>query len=1111
MNYTQAALINTGAYQVVAAANGGVYTSANSGSSWSQSSTSPQVAAAVNMVGGQLITPQRSGLAANTWTQNGVNWVASASSVLSSPALAAYGAFNNVVDSTGTYSWGSASGTYRGVSPFDCTSGVSTTILGIGATAGEWLQIQTSVPLVMQSYTYTCGGAVNIPKRYYIVGSNDGSAWYPIQLADMTTSPFTANFQVASTYITVNQSGTQTIIGAQTGSGSFTTYPTTTNAYTYFRIVTTNTFASTIVELGELYINFTTPATPLYVAPSTALIGSLSAITVMPQQTGLASSTWTTNGVSWVASASTVLTGGSFFSYNMFNNTLGMNNGWAPSSVTYGTAGNSSGVNTVIQGVVTATGDWVQIQSSVPLVMSSYQFATGGNVNQLPKTYYIVGSNDGTTWYPIQFGSGTGAGTASTYTVVPSTIIVNSVVNFLQTFGSSTITTTGYSTSTNAYTYFRLIGLSIYTASGGVLEIGEWFINFTAYTPSLLQTLTMSPSGQYMALTGSGATAPNLTGLAANTWTANGVNWTASASSTIPNANYAPYAIFNNSYANVNPLGWADFGSSYNSSTGAYVGVVSTTIQNIVPPATGVWIQIQSSTPLVLHSYRFATAVTAANIPKTYYLVGSNDGSTWYALQYASLTTNPTTTPYTTCSTNLLVNFTGTQTIQGNQTGSGSTISYSTSTTPFTYFRLILSEIWPSNASVSEIGELYLNFQSGANYYSTDYGSSWARSLSAATVPNANVLATSGNGQYTLQACGQTVFIANNTSGGNPTGNYTTPTFSPALTVNPVSNAAVSGTGQYMVVLIQSTTNNVYYSTNYGVSFTGLTLGINAMVSCDISADGSYITVSSATQVFTLNRNAQGFSITVGNQSGLINQGLNAVAIGNQAGQINQSANSIILNSSGAVVNSYLPGFFVAPVALAGSSLSGSFSILGYGTDSQVVQTGMSIRADGFVGIGTTAPGYSLDVVGTARISGPVILPYVVWHFNWSSFQYIGVVGSAGSLVNSINSTNISGTYINTPSPGQFTVPHSGVYLCTFDATTTVDTRSVVLLRINGTNYNPYAATIGAYSQMTYTEVLYLTAGQVIDWHCSLGGVQYTSVLQANIGSGKGISFALMR
>jgi hypothetical protein len=1117
MNYTQAAINNTGNYQVVAAANGGVYTSANSGSSWSQATTSPQVVAAVNTVGGQVITPQLTNLAANTWTQNGVNWVASASSVFS--VLYAYGAFNNYVGSSGTYSWGSLNNTYSSTTPFACTSGVSTTILGVGATVGEWLQIQTSVPLVIQSYSYTCGGAVNIPQKYYIVGSNDGSAWYPIQYASMTTNPFTANFQVASTYITVNQSGTQTITGAQTGSGSFTTYTTTTNAYTYFRILATNVFgAGTLFEFGELYINFITPPTPLYVAPSATLIAnqSLSAINVMPQQTGLtgsATTIWTTNGISWVASSSSNL-GAAFVAYYAFNGTSASSGFNFASASAYNTgSGAYTGSNsTTVVGITPAvTGEWLQIQSSVPLVLTSYTYGSA-NWLGLPKTGYWVGSNDGTTWYPLQSWSMTtnplnsAWATCSTYVTMNYTGTQTIIGNVA---GSGTFTS--YSYTTQAYQYFRMIGQTLYVGDA-YYEMSELYLNFTAYTPALLQSLTMSPTGQYMALTGAGAVAPQLTGLVANTWTVNGVTWTASESSFTDAVSISPFA-FNNNVGTASQTCWKSALSKYSTSTGAYTASVSTTILGGIGPISGEWIQIQSSVPLILQSYTFGCA-TFTRIPRIYYVVGSLDGSNWYPVQYCNITTTPFTADSQLFSNYVMVNTTGIQPIIAGQTGSITTTSYSTSIQPFIYFRLITTNIQASNDfGLVSLSEWYMNFQSGPTFYSTDYGSNWTRTLSAATVPNANMLAISGNGQYSLQGYGQIVTVVSNTFAGYSSGSYTTPTFSPALSaaVGPVINAAISATGQYMVVLIQSTTNNVYYSTNYGVSFTGLTVGSSPMVSCAISADGSYITVSSATQVYTLNWNTQGFAVTIGSQAGVVNQGQNAIAIGNQAGVTNQSAGSIILNSSGSAVNSYFPGFFVSPIALAGSSVSGSFAVLGYGSDNQVVQSSsFFIGANGNVGIGTTNPGYSLDVVGTARISGAVIIPYVLWHFNWSSFQYVGIVGSSG-MVNSINNTNIAGTYINTPSPGQFTVPYSGLYLCTFDATSTVDARSIVLLRINGLYYNPYATSLGNYAQMTYTDVVYLTAGQVVDWYCSLGGVQYTNVLIAGNGSGKGISFTLIR
>ena len=963
MNYTQAALSNTGAYQVVAAANGGVYTSANSGSSWSQAVTSPQPAAAVNTVGGQVITPQLTGLAAATWTQNGVNWVSSVSSQLGGTPFSYY-AFQNTNDgniwiSAANYSSGVYNNTY------------STTVLGIGTVFGEWLQIQSSVPLVITSYTFQVFNFIYFPKSYYIVGSSDGTTWYPVQSCVLATNPNTANNVKCSNNLLVNLNGTQTLTGNVSSAVTTTSYTTTTTPYTYFRIIVTGLFSTGIyAEIGEWYVNFSTPPTPLYVAPSTALIANMSAITVMPQQTGLTgnstsstpvATTWTTNGISWTSTASSV-NSALYQPWIAFNNTVptsGSLYSWA-SAVTYNTTTGvytGSVTTTVLGGLGSITGEWIQLQSSIPLIMNSYTFGIAA-VSNGPKNFHIVGSNDGTNWYPIQSVNLTVNPFTAPFTACSTYLIVNqSGTQTIMggTAGSATCQT--YPTTTTAYTYFRMIANTVVGGQYGNFEFTEWFINFTAYTPSLLQSLTMSPTGAHMALTGAGSTAPNLTGLTGATgssgivtsWTANGVTWTSSASN---NTNAAPaWQLFNNAPLNT----WVPTSATY-TTAGNTSGVNNTFFTNGASTLTvqGDWAQLQSSSPLIMASYGFGCGFANTRFPKTYYIIGSNDAVTWYAIQSGVGAAAPTVSAnYSLIGGTLLVNLNSAQAFGGSTI---TTITYSATTLPFLYFRLVITNSYSSSADVLEIAEWYINFQSGPTFYSTDYGSSWTRALSAATLPNANVLATSGGGQYSLQASGQAVTVVSNTFAGYSTGTYTTPTFSPALTF-PVSNAALSATGEYMVILIQSTTNNVYYSTNYGVSFTGITLGSAAMVSCDISADGSYITVSSATQVFTLNRNAQGFSITVGNQSGLINQGLNAVAIGNQAGQINQSANSIILNASTAAVNSYVPGFFVAPVASAGSSISGSFAVLGYGTDSQVVQTGMTVLSNGTVGIGTTAPG----------------------------------------------------------------------------------------------------------------------------------------------------------
>ena len=173
-----------------------------------------------------------------------------------------------------------------------------------------------------------------------------------------------------------------------------------------------------------------------------------------------------------------------------------------------------------------------------------------------------------------------------------------------------------------------------------------------------------------------------------------------------------------------------------------------------------------------------------------------------------------------------------------------------------------------------------------------------------------------------------------------------------------------------MIILTQGTTNNVFYSTNYGITFTAMTVGSAPMTSCAISYDGFEITVSNASNVYTLNRNTQGYAITMGNQSGLTNQGYNSVAIGNLAGVTNQSANSIILNASGSTLDAYNPGFFVSPVQSQLTANQSSAALLGYGTDNQIVQTGSYVFANGNVGIGAAyGAAYSSDRL---TIYGPI-------------------------------------------------------------------------------------------------------------------------------------------
>jgi hypothetical protein len=211
-------------------------------------------------LGGGIIVPNTTGLSSNTWsTTNGITWISSCSP---SAASAAYAAFNN----THAYSQNwlgqlSPAGQYN--SSGNYIGSASTTVLGgIGAVSGEWVQIQSSFPLTLYSYIFAVGSWQAQQKTMYVVGSNDGSSWYPLQLITLAANPFTTDFSKAKTSIIMNYAGTQTITADTTQNATTTTYSYTTQTFTYFRFITTANYLTwqDCGQVGELYLAFTTPS-----------------------------------------------------------------------------------------------------------------------------------------------------------------------------------------------------------------------------------------------------------------------------------------------------------------------------------------------------------------------------------------------------------------------------------------------------------------------------------------------------------------------------------------------------------------------------------------------------------------------------------------------------------------------------------------------------------------------------------------------------------------------------------------------------------------------------------------------------------------------------------
>jgi hypothetical protein len=258
---------------------------------------------------------------------------------------------------------------------------------------------------------------------------------------------------------------------------------------------------------------------------------------------------------------------------------------WFASAETYNaTTGTYTGsVKTTVSGA-TFIGEWLQIQLPTSVVLHFYQIAgqangTYANSPNMPSSWVVVGSNDGTTWALVD--------RRVNYTLP---VVSRALATLTLPEGSSAV----------AYRYYRIIVKALSWNSS--LGINEWILfgsESLRYPPAAMTAATTAFS--------SGAVSY-------------GVGSYTVTSSTVFGDNFRPFYAFNYNDADINN-GWACAANRYLNGSGSYLGSATTA------GYAGEYIQLELPTAITMMSY---TIVPSSNdvrcSPRAWRWFGSADG-----------------------------------------------------------------------------------------------------------------------------------------------------------------------------------------------------------------------------------------------------------------------------------------------------------------------------------------------------------------------------------------------------------------------------------------------------------------------------------------------------
>jgi Concanavalin A-like lectin/glucanases superfamily/Glycine rich protein len=369
-----------------------------------------------------------------------------------------YLAFDKTTTTDGNSAWITAAQYYTQT----MYNGSSSTVVSGVTYLGEWLQIQLPTAIVLTSYIIQSGSGVGygngysqMPYSWVLAGSLDGLSWVFI------------DYRFAQIYYTTAQSITFT--------------PSYQVAFSYYRIIplTIQNVAVDYCLIGEWrlygYPQYTTP-TPVEYPPS-SLAASVSSLAITNYYTTLSGQSYG-NGTYLTNTSS--LNGG-WPPYMAFDYTITADgtSGWATSTTYYSQTSYSGSVSTTVSGTA-YSGEWLQIQTPSAFILNYYSLqgaSTYSNgYSQMPYTWIIAGSTDGTTWSLID-------------------------TETAQLFTTSGQTNTYYTSSNQSlYNYYRIIVQRIQNTGADYCIIGEWRI----YGAVQYTTLMVSGGGGGPSTTTSG-------------------------------------------------------------------------------------------------------------------------------------------------------------------------------------------------------------------------------------------------------------------------------------------------------------------------------------------------------------------------------------------------------------------------------------------------------------------------------------------------------------------------------------------------------------------------------------------------------------------------------